>query len=53
MEACNICKAYIQTVDLTKNGLAVPEVDELAALPLTLWADENGYQKTTRNVLGL
>jgi formate dehydrogenase maturation protein FdhE len=29
--------------------LAVPEVDELAAIPLTLWADENGYQKATRS----
>ena len=53
VEACNTCKAYIQTVNLTKNGLAVPEVDELAALPLTLWADENDYHKATRNALSL
>ena len=53
VEACDTCKAYIKTVDLTRNGLAVPEVDELAAIPLTLWVDENGYQKATRNVLFL
>jgi FdhE protein len=51
VEACDTCKAYIKTVDLTPNGLAIPEVDELAAIPLTLWAEENGYQKATHNAL--
>lgn len=51
VEACATCRAYTLTVDLTKDGLAVPEVDELAALPLTLWADEQGYQKFTRSVV--
>jgi FdhE protein len=53
VEACDTCKAYILTVDLTKDGLAVPEVDALAAIPLTLWADENGHHKVTRNILCL
>jgi formate dehydrogenase maturation protein FdhE len=53
VEACGTCRAYAITVDLTKNGLAVPEVDALAAIPLTLWADENGYHKITRSVLCL
>lgn len=53
VEACDTCRSYINTVDLTKNGLAIPEVDELAAIPLTLWADENGYSKVTRNAVGL
>jgi formate dehydrogenase maturation protein FdhE len=53
VEACDTCKAYIITVDLTKNGLAVPEVDALAVIPLTLWADEKGHHKVTRNILCL
>ena len=28
---------------MTKNGKAVPVVDELAAIPVSLWAQENGY----------
>ncbi|HMD97955.1 MAG TPA: formate dehydrogenase accessory protein FdhE [Terriglobia bacterium] len=52
VEACETCKTYIKTVDLTKNGLAIPEVDELAAIPLTLWADDQGYTKISRNILG-
>lgn len=51
VEACSTCRAYILTVDVTKNGLAVPEVDALAAIPLTLWADEKGYKKVARNTL--
>jgi hypothetical protein len=53
VEACDTCRSYIKTIDLTQNGLAVPEVDELAAIPLTLWADEKGYQKVARNIVGL
>jgi len=44
------CKQYITTVDLTKDGHAIPEVDELAALPLNLWAKENGYAKIRPNL---
>ncbi|PYU36148.1 MAG: formate dehydrogenase accessory protein FdhE, partial [Acidobacteria bacterium] len=53
VEACDTCKTYINTVDLTKNGLAIPVVDELAALPLGLWAQENGYTKLQSNLLGI
>jgi FdhE protein len=40
-------------VDLTKNGLAVPEVDELASIALDLWASEHGYTKLQTNLFGL
>lgn len=50
VEVCESCGTYIKPVDLTKNGLAIPEVDEFAAIPLTLWADEQGYTKIRRNI---
>ncbi len=53
IEACDRCKHYIKTVDLTKNGLAIPVVDELATTPLNLWAQEKGYIKLELNLLGL
>ena len=53
VEACDTCQHYIKTVDLTKNGLAVPVVDELAAIPLDLWAEERGYRKLQPNLLGM
>jgi FdhE protein len=53
VEACDTCHHYIKTIDLTKDGRAVPVVDELAAIPLSLWAAENRYTKVSPNLLGL
>lgn len=53
VEGCDSCQHYIKTVDLTKNGLAVPVVDELATIPLNLWAQEHGYTKLRTNMLGI
>src|SRR5262249_11454991 len=51
VECCDTCKHYLRTVDLTKNGNAVAEADDLAAIPLTLWAQENGYTRIHTNLL--
>ena len=53
VEACDTCRRYIKTVDLTKDGHAVPVVDELATMPLNLWAQEHGYVKLQANLLGI
>jgi len=53
VEACDTCHSYIKTIDLTKDGRAVPVVDELAAIPLSLWAVERGYEKVRGNLLGV
>jgi len=53
IDACDTCQTYIKTVDLTKTGRAVPIVDEIATLPLNLWAFDHGYQKLQTNMLGL
>lgn len=52
VDVCDTCHTYLKTVDLTKLGLAVPVVDELAAIPLDLWAREHGYTKLQMNLLG-
>lgn len=52
VEACDTCKFCLRTVDLTKDGNAVPLVDDLAAIPLSLWAAENGYKRIQGNLLG-
>jgi FdhE protein len=53
VECCSSCKTYIKTIDLTKNGRAEPIVDELASIPLDLWAQERGYAKLRQNILGM
>jgi FdhE protein len=52
VEACDTCKYYLKSVDMTVDGLAVPLVDEVATAPLDLWAAEHGYTKISRNVMG-
>ncbi|MER3398034.1 MAG: hypothetical protein C4316_05755 [Chloroflexota bacterium] len=53
VEVCETCRGYIKGVDLTEYGLAVPIVDELAALPLDVWAVEQGYRKVELNLAGI
>jgi FdhE protein len=52
VEVCETCKFFVRTIDLTKDGHAVPLVDDLAAIPLTLWAHEHGYSRLQPNLLG-
>lgn len=53
VECCDTCHGYMKTVDLTRNGLAEPMVDEMAAAPLDLWALEHGYAKLQLNLMGM
>ena len=52
VDVCDTCHTYLKSVDLTKTGLAVAVVDELATIPLDLWAREHGYEKWQMNLLG-
>jgi hypothetical protein len=52
VDVCDTCHTYLKSIDLTKMGLAIPVVDELATLPLDLWAREHGYEKLQINLLG-
>jgi FdhE protein len=53
VDACDTCRHYLKTVDLTRLGLAVPLVDEVASGALDIWAQERGYTKVTPNLIGL
>jgi hypothetical protein len=46
------CERYLIDVDLGRDTRAVPEVDELAALPLDLYATEHGLSKIIPNLMG-
>jgi formate dehydrogenase maturation protein FdhE len=52
VDVCDTCHTYLKSIDLTKTGLAIPVVDELATIPLDLWAHEHGYEKLQVNLLG-
>jgi formate dehydrogenase accessory protein FdhE len=52
VDVCDTCHTYLKSIDLTRTGLAVAVVDELATIPLDLWAREHGYEKLQINLLG-
>jgi formate dehydrogenase maturation protein FdhE len=52
VDACESCHQYLLTIDLRKDTRAIPIVDELAGLPLDLYAQERGMTKITPNLLG-
>jgi FdhE protein len=53
VDVCESCQTYMKTVDLTKDGAALPIVDDIASLPLDLWARDKGYRRARPNVLRL
>ena len=53
VDGCESCHRYLVTVDLRKDAEAVPVVDELAALPLELYAQERGLTKIVPNLMGI
>lgn len=53
IEGCDTCKSYIKCIDLSKDGYAVPQVDDLATLALDLWAQEQGYTRPQPNIFML
>jgi FdhE protein len=52
IEACDSCHQYLLNIDLAADPAAVPVVDELAALPLDLYAMERGFSKIIPNLMG-
>jgi len=52
VEACDSCRRYLLSIDLAAEPAAVPLVDEMAAIPLDLFARERGYAKIITNLMG-
>jgi FdhE protein len=52
IQACESCRHYVLNIDLASDPAAVPEVDELSALPLDVYAREQGFSKIIPNLMG-
>jgi FdhE protein len=53
IDACDSCRVYVKTVDLTRDGEADPVADDVASVSLDLWARERGYRRLRLNLLRL
>jgi FdhE protein len=45
IDGCDSCGVYLKTIDASKDGTSIPEVDDLATLTLDLWARQHGYRR--------
>ena len=53
VRACESCRGYLLQVDASKQPRAVPDIDEMAGLPLDVWARGEGLRKLCPNLLGI
>ena len=53
IEACDVCRRYVKSVDLTVDGRPIPEVDDLASIAMDLWAIEQGYERVEPGWAGI
>lgn len=52
VDGCTTCSRYLLCLDLERDPRAVPLVDEIAAIPLSLYAAERGLSKIVPNLMG-
>jgi formate dehydrogenase maturation protein FdhE len=45
IEACETCRRYLKSIDLTKDARAIRRVDDLLPLSVDLWAQEEAYAR--------
>lgn len=45
IEACETCRRYVKSIDLTLDARPLPEVDDLVSLAMDLWAIGEGWTR--------
>ena len=53
IEACETCRRYIKSIDLTADARPIPAVDDLVSLSLDLWAAEEGFTRIEPGLAGI
>lgn len=53
VRACEDCRRYVNLVRLDVEPLAIPDVDEMAALALDVKARALGFEKLLPNLVGI
>ena len=53
IEGCEACHGYVKSIDLTLDGRAIPEVDDLVSLGMDLWAAREGFTRIEPGLAGI
>lgn len=53
IEACETCRRYVKSIDLTLDARPIAEVDDLVSLSMDLWAMEEGFTRIEPGLAGV
>lgn len=53
IEACESCRRYVKSIDLTQDARAISEVDDLVSLGMDLWAAREGFTRLEPGLAGI
>jgi formate dehydrogenase maturation protein FdhE len=53
IEACESCRRYVKSIDLTQDARPIPEVDDLVSVAMDLWAADQGFTRIEPGQAGL
>lgn len=53
IEACETCRRYVKSIDLTLDARPIPAIDDLLSLSMDLWAAEQGFTRIEPGLAGL
>lgn len=53
LEACETCRRYVKSIDLSEDARPIPEVDDLVSLALDLWVAEQGFTRIEPGLAGI
>ncbi len=53
IEACETCRRYVKSLDLSEDARPIPEVDDLVSLSMDLWAENEGFVRIEPGLAGL
>jgi len=53
IEACETCRRYVKSIDLSADARPIPEVDDLVSLSMDLWAGERGFTRIEPGLAGV
>ena len=53
IEACETCRRYVKSLDLSEDARPIPEVDDLASIAMDLWAVEQGFTRVEPGMAGI
>ena len=53
IEACETCRRYLKSIDLTQDLRPIPAIDDLVSLSMDLWAIDEGFTKVEPGLAGV